>query len=410
MDTKFARIKRAACRLLLLVLASVFALALCELGLRLLIPPSKDYRVLLANRRKVFHPDTSVLHGIEGPARYTVNSEGIRGREWGSEPGEYRILAIGGSTTESLYQDDEETWPALLEGLLGQSADGRAVWVGNVGRSGHGSRDHVVQVKYLAAQHPGLDAFLILVGINDVSLALMHGDNYVSPPPITDPEAEALQIQRAFSVVPGKLHEPGTKRLLAPEAPWYNRTALYQLSYRAMYKLRDWYVGRGLAQDVQGKFIARLRAQRQRAARIRHELPDLTGALVEYTRNLHAIVDQAEMRAIRLVFLTQPALWRADLSAEEKKLLWLGGVGDFIAQHSSEYYTVAALAEAMGRYNRALLDVCRERGVECFDLAARVPRDSSIFYDGAHFTEKGARLVAEEVAGYFRQTEPLRRD
>ncbi|NIN70116.1 MAG: hypothetical protein GTO63_36630, partial [Anaerolineae bacterium] len=75
-----------------------------------------------------------------------------------------------------------------------------------------------------------------------------------------------------------------------------------------------------------------------------------------------------------------------------------GGVGDFIAELSLEYYSAAALAEAMDLYNGALLDLCRARGVECLDLAALVPKDSSIFYDDAHLTEKGARWVAHEVA------------
>ncbi|NIN70117.1 MAG: hypothetical protein GTO63_36635, partial [Anaerolineae bacterium] len=128
-------------------------------------------------------------------------------------------------------------------------------------------------MKYLATQHPSLDVILILVGVNDLNLALMQGDTYASPPPVTDPEAEALQIRHAFSVVPGKLHEPGTQRLLASEAPWYMRTAVYQLSHRALFRARDWYVYRGFVQDVQGRFVARLRSQRQGAASLRHELP-----------------------------------------------------------------------------------------------------------------------------------------
>jgi lysophospholipase L1-like esterase len=406
----FPNLRNAALGLFVVGLASVLALALSEFALRFLHPSSASFRVLLPNQRTVVHPDTSVVHGVSGAARFTVNSEGIRGREWGSDEGEYRILAIGGSTTESLYHDDSETWPALLEAMLDETADGRGVWVGNVGHSGHTSRDHAVQVKYLSAQHPSLDALIILVGVNDMTLALMEGDAYETPPPITDPRAERLQIRRAFTIVPGKLHRPGTNRLAPPDAPWYATTALYQLFTRARFRIRDWIFHRGIVQDVQGRFIEELRARRRNAAGVRHELPDLAPALHEYARNLNVIVDETQSRGMRLVFLTQPVIWRAVLTPEEESLLWLGGAGDFLGGQTAEYYSVAALAEAMDRYNTALLNICEHREVECLDLAALLPKDRSVFYDDAHFTEKGARLVAERIAAFLRSTPPFSRD
>jgi hypothetical protein len=45
--------------------------------------------------------------------------------------------------------------------------------------------------------------------------------------------------------------------------------------------------------------------------------------------------------------------------------------------------------------------VCRERGLECVDLAAKLPRDTSVFYDDCHFNESGARRVAEVLAEHL---------
>jgi hypothetical protein len=104
---------------------------------------------------------------------------------------------------------------------------------------------------------------------------------------------------------------------------------------------------------------------------------------------------------VRLILLTQPTLWRADLSDAEKDLLWTGGPGLDRLGPGREYYSASALAEGMRLYNERLLAVCRERGAECFDLAAWIPRDTSIFWDDAHFTEEGARRVAELVSGYL---------
>ncbi len=82
-------------------------------------------------------------------------------------------------------------------------------------------------------------------------------------------------------------------------------------------------------------------------------------------------------------------------------------MGDFLSEPVDEYYSVATLVEAMDLYNDALLSTCRHRGVECLDLAALLPKDRNVFYDDAHFTEKGARLVAERIAAYLRGTAPF---
>jgi hypothetical protein len=68
---------------------------------------------------------------------------------------------------------------------------------------------------------------------------------------------------------------------------------------------------------------------------------------------------------------------------------------------------VAALAEGMNLYNQRLLRVCRDRSLECVDLEQALPKEARIFYDDAHFTEAGARLVAKVFAQYLRSTAPF---
>jgi len=75
-----------------------------------------------------------VIPGIFGVNHFTTNSEGIRAPEMDRSTSEYRFLAIGGSTTEGRHVDDSEVWTAILAQRLGQTADGRDTWVGNVGQ------------------------------------------------------------------------------------------------------------------------------------------------------------------------------------------------------------------------------------------------------------------------------------
>jgi hypothetical protein len=65
------------------------------------------------------------------------------------------------------------------------------------------------------------------------------------------------------------------------------------------------------------------------------------------------------------------------------------------------------MARAMDAYNAALLDVCRRQALECFDIAAHVPKDTSAFFDEMHFNENGARIMAKNLTEYLLGTAPF---
>ena len=52
-------------------------------------------------------------------------------------------------------------------------------------------------------------------------------------------------------------------------------------------------------------------------------------------------------------------------------------------------------------------EICRERNLACLDAASRLPREGRVFWDDAHFTEEGARLLAELVTDFLLSREPL---
>ena len=152
---------------------------------------------------------------------------------------------------------------------------------------------------------------------------------------------------------------------------------------------------------------AEWREHRRRATAIRDSMPDLGPALDEYARNVNTLIDLAEQHSVRPLFLTQPVLWKADLAPELARLLWVGRVGEELRPGGQEYYSIGALAEGMRRYNERLMEVCRSRGVECVDLAAALPKDTTVFYDDDHYNEAGADRVAGEVAAYMLQYVPF---
>ena len=78
----------------------VLSLGLGELALRLSSP--ERYYVWEPGTRQIFRPMPSIMPGIVGESRFFINEHGLRGDPFSPGQG-YRILAVGGSTTECLY-------------------------------------------------------------------------------------------------------------------------------------------------------------------------------------------------------------------------------------------------------------------------------------------------------------------
>ena len=114
----------------------------------------------------------------------------------------------------------------------------------------------------------------------------------------------------------------------------------------------------------------------------------------------------ADAAGVRLVFVTQPSVWRERMSKVEERQLWLGSV-PMDRAGGRAYFTTGALARAMARYNETLLDVCRQRGLTCVDAARLLPHDTTAMYDDVHFNEQGSRLFARALAEYFRRRAPF---
>jgi hypothetical protein len=160
-------------------------------------------------------------------------------------------------------------------------------------------------------------------------------------------------------------------------------------------------------QDSRGNSYVHWRMNRLTSRRRLDKPPELSDALREFKSNLNKIVDITSERGVRIVFATQPSIWKANMPAHEDSLLWMGGVGRFQRLRGQPYYNPVVLAQIIGMYNDALVEVCTDRDVEFVDLAAVIPKDTTSFYDDCHFNESGARRVAEAFTDYLVSTPPL---
>jgi lysophospholipase L1-like esterase len=378
---------------LVFCLSIAATLVFCEVVLRFVLPsaPGNGYYIRRPHLKIVFTPYRDVMPGLSGRSEFITNSQGIRGDDPAPQD-TYRILALGGSTTECGYLDQAKTWPSLLQRTLNESSRRLRVWVGNAGLSATTTRHHVIALQCLPLRELRIDTVILLVGINDFATRLSQDKQY-DPAFMDKPEAKYDLVTQTF---------PGGHPSL-PEDPFYRTTALFQL-LRSAKRL----MSRGNIVDEAGKFYIAVREHRRNASKILDELPDLSSALAEYARNINRIIDITQEKSLRVILLTQPTMWRPDLPKNLDALLWFGGVGDFFNTNGTPYYSVASLETGIGAYNRTLLRICRERRVECLDLAPMLEKDTTVFYDDVHFNESGARKVAQALSRYLLEREPFR--
>lgn len=298
--------------------------------------------------RIVNRPQPGTMPGVAGTSIVTTNVWGVRGPDPPPRDQARRILCLGGSTTACTYLDDRETWPQQLADRL--RAAGHKVWVGNAGLPSLTTAEHLrfVEQSELLDQ---LDELVIQCGVNDLIFALRGP----LPPP-----------------------------------PLWTDSRVYQLVHSVR---RRWAQQDASVEDAAGAGYV-WRRQRRTAAPIRTDLPPLDDALAAFENRLEAIVAACRRRKVPLVFTTQPVSWDPGLDAQFRKLLWFGALPD------GRFLSVESLRAGMDAFNARLRDVCRRSQVPWIELSELNGRQD-VFYDDCHFTELGAREVADRVARWF---------
>lgn len=296
------------------------------------------------------HPREDLVRGVHGASKLSFNSLGIRGREIPSDRGVRRILCVGGSTTLCYYLDDGEAWPAVLEQRL--QAAGRACWVGNLGQNAYGTRHHVVFTRH-SALLAEVDDVVFLVGFNDFMKALMGG-------PLSGGEG----------IRPLWL---GSPLITAVQNAYQARRA------RNLFTVEDEFAG-----------VYEARRHLRQSSKVIATLPDLTVHLAAYEDNLRAMVAHVRAAGARPILACNPAKWRTDGKDDEE--LWFGHTGD------GAVLGVAALRKGLDRFAEATRALAAATDVPYVDLSS-LDGDDAVFFDDCHFTEEGARRVADAVAG-----------
>src|SRR5262245_18426055 len=159
--------------------ALLFAAA--ELVARRAIRASSRYLVWPAHARRVTILDRGSLPGLPVLVRTEINADGERGdalpKDWSRA---WRVLVLGGSSTECHYVDQPSTWPAVAQRFLNRAENlerrgVRRAHVGNVGRSLATCRHLNRMLERILPRTERLDAVVIMIGAADLVEWLARG-------------------------------------------------------------------------------------------------------------------------------------------------------------------------------------------------------------------------------------------
>ncbi len=287
----------------------------------------------------------------EHPELSRFDERGFRTTEpIGSKPaGELRIVALGGSTTEDLWNRSGRHWPWLLEQRLTAGGAGR-VRVLNGGMSAYATPHTLIRTAF---DVPELDADVLLV---------MHNIN---------------DLTAAYHAIAARTPLDG--------------------HYTAKYRLKS-YTGVRRDEDVVWSRLWRLvsshlEPQDTMTVILAEDEATLAEGVRLFQRNLASIAAVARAHGVRPVFLTMPFdTGAAHFRVMQSGQVRIGSVG--IGQLPERERMMRDLA----RYNAATLSVSATIGVPAVDMAGAGAWPDSLFVDTVHLSDRGSEVFADRLA------------
>ncbi len=256
----------------------------------------------------------------------------------------YLIMCLGGSTTE-FADPDRGGWPGRLQKLLPSTIGGKPVRVINMGRQWYTTQHTLINYE-LNLRQAKPDVIILMQSVNDV---LQNADfSYIS--------------HDAFRSDYGHFYGP-VNRIIDRK---------------------------GLLEFI-AEMIGGLWGHTPRKLIVTKDFPGLPG----YERNVRTLAELAKNDGTRLVFMSEPYLFKEQMTAEEQASLVLT---NYEGLGRDRQWGPATGKYGMDTYNNKLKQIARDIGASFIDLEAAVPKTLEYFYDEVHYRVATFDLVASQVA------------
>jgi lysophospholipase L1-like esterase len=328
---------------LALFIGIVIAFTIAEVVLRIYNPLPSRFRgdkIQLKTNVKKRIVIEPKIEGLDSVINYSVNSLGFRGEEKPVNP-LYSIITVGGSTTECSLLDDKKTWTAKLGSKLKEKQPN--IWINNAGLDGATTYGHNILLDdYILKLKPNMVLFLI--GVNDRGKSNFNNE-------------DGILINRRESIVKKMIKKSEVANLTNNLYMMYktHNVNIGHNSNKVKYKdaLNEVAIDSTILINYQTKHKESIKAYKERVSQL---------------------ADKCIKNDISPVFITQPLVY--------------GGEGWAIMQI----------------YNDVVRNICKDKKIKCIDLANHLPKKAIYFYDEMHYTNEGAKQVAQIIFENLKNT------
>ncbi len=271
------------------------------------------------------------------------------------------LAFLGGSTTECIYDDEDNRFPYLAGRLLGEKT-GLKVNSYNAAQSGNDSLHslNVLMNKVLPLKP---DIVVMMHNINDLTV-LLYEKTYWNQHPTRGPLVEK---RPSWKTVGKNLEE--TFRLA--------RDLLIPNIYSEIHRLVH----------VEGKFKQKDEFKGVRGKKIEVQPEQLAP---EFALNLQTFINICRARGITPVLMTMPSRLKDRPDALIARMM-----KKVEEQQGIKYQEFKG---AFDRFNEVIREVGAKNQVLVIDLAREIPPENQYMSDVAHYTPAGSKLVAQKIA------------
>ncbi len=359
----------------------ILCLVILEVALRVFAPISDPYadrkynttnRLIRSDYPPYFKIVTEMepgLPGMSGLHTFSTNNVGFRGDDLmlPKPKDEFRVFIVGGSTTESYYNDDSKVFTRVLQDQLSQKYSDKQVKVYNTGRAGDRIDAHVAMISQRLV-HMQPDLIIVFTGLND-----LVGNNFnFSYDPLHLTKYDKISSFIVFRIFTTEFQIP-----------------------RYMYKIAASFdpilKTKAVFENVPNLTNVRERVELRKSQPITVKKPV---AITNYYKvDLTTIVGLAKAHNFKLAFMTQASTWNSKVDPSAENWHWR-------TNRNGINYREDELDGILNQYNQTMRDVGRDNSIPVFDTYNVIPKSLKYFFDDFYFNVEGSKKVGQDLADF----------
>src|SRR3989338_8366859 len=296
------------------------------------------------------HINKSIPQG-NGEVAYW-NSQGFRMNDtlpMDKKPDEYRIIALGGSTTEDLANRQNMHYSEVATKLLEKySFDGKKARIINSGRNGYSTAQILVRLQLdLLPFKP--DMVTVMENINDLTVNFFPSDDRVN-------YANKYLDKGAFTAP------------LSIKDTFLSKSRVIVFTYKALTSIKSKFTDKTITTKTGKKISSNIRYS---------ETPTQLKFKEEFRNNLVSIAAIAKAHNITLVLMSQPAMF-----SEDKYALMFGYQ---LYNNRIFYPKIDEFKNIFLEYDNIIKEIAEQEDVYFIDMYHLMGHDEKYFFDMVHY-------------------------